>query len=45
MHYLRRAKDLLVEILEELWSPPSVAAVCDLLGITVIIQMSYEIQI
>ncbi|PNT78265.1 hypothetical protein BRADI_1g76490v3 [Brachypodium distachyon] len=26
MYYLRRAKDLLVEMLNELWSPPSVAA-------------------
>ncbi|XP_051183480.1 protein PIN-LIKES 7 [Lolium perenne] len=32
MHYFRRAKDLLVEILKELWSPPSVAA---LVGFTV----------
>jgi hypothetical protein len=31
MHYFRRAKDLLVEILKELWSPPSVAAVCNLI--------------
>uniref|UniRef100_A0A453J2L1 Uncharacterized protein n=1 Tax=Aegilops tauschii subsp. strangulata TaxID=200361 RepID=A0A453J2L1_AEGTS len=32
LHYLRRAKELLVEILNELWSPPSVAA---LVGFTV----------
>ncbi|XP_047083455.1 protein PIN-LIKES 5-like [Lolium rigidum] len=32
MHYFRRAKDLLLEILKELWSPPSVAA---LVGFTV----------
>ncbi|KAM3316127.1 hypothetical protein ACQJBY_034321 [Aegilops geniculata] len=32
LHYLRKAKDLLVEILNELWSPPSVAA---LIGFTV----------
>uniref|UniRef100_A0ACD5TTS9 Uncharacterized protein n=1 Tax=Avena sativa TaxID=4498 RepID=A0ACD5TTS9_AVESA len=32
MHYLRRAKDLLAEILKELWSPPSVAA---LIGFTI----------
>ncbi|XP_047083458.1 protein PIN-LIKES 5-like [Lolium rigidum] len=32
MHYFRRAKDLLVEILKEMWSPPSVAA---LVGFTV----------
>ncbi|KAM0834261.1 hypothetical protein ACQ4PT_063722 [Festuca glaucescens] len=32
MHYFRRAKDLLVDILKELWSPPSVAA---LIGFTV----------
>jgi hypothetical protein len=45
MHYLRRAKDLLVEILKELWSPPSVAAVCDMLSTTVIIKMKSGIQI
>ncbi|CAM0870467.1 unnamed protein product [Alopecurus aequalis] len=32
MRYLRRAKDLFVEILKELWSPPSVAA---LIGFTI----------
>uniref|UniRef100_A0ACD5WG45 Uncharacterized protein n=1 Tax=Avena sativa TaxID=4498 RepID=A0ACD5WG45_AVESA len=32
MHYLRRAKDLLAEIMKELWSPPSVAA---LIGFTI----------